>query len=153
VNFSSKGDYSYATSFPQPILMGAAFDDQLIHDVASVVSTEARAFNNANRTGLDFWTPNINPYKDPRWGRGQETPGEDPYHIQSYVKNLIHGLQGGEDPRTKKIVATCKHLAAYDLESWEGIYRYEFDAIVNTQELVEYYLPPFQTCARDANVG
>ena len=153
MNFSSKGDYSYATSFPQPILMGAAFDDQLIHDVASVVSTEGRAFNNANRTGLDFWTPNINPYKDPRWGRGQETPGEDPYHIQSYVKNLIDGLQGGEDPSTKKVVATCKHFAAYDLESWEGTYRYDFDAIVNPQELVEYYLQPFQTCARDANVG
>jgi xylan 1,4-beta-xylosidase len=51
--------------------MGAAFDDQLIHDVASVVSTEGRAFNNANRTGLDFWTPNINPYKDPRWAEGR----------------------------------------------------------------------------------
>jgi len=91
--------------------MGAAFDDQLIHDVASVVSTEGRAFSNANRAGLDFWTPNINPYKDPRWGRGQETPGEDPYYIQSYVKNLVDDLQGGEDPSTKKVVATCKHFA------------------------------------------
>ena len=60
VNFSDLGDYSYATSFPQPILMGASFDDALITEVATVVSTEARAFNNANRTGLDFWTPNIN---------------------------------------------------------------------------------------------
>jgi len=124
------GNYSYATSFPQPILMSAAFDDQLIMDVASVVSTEARAFNNANRTGLDFWTPNINPYKDPRWGRGQgkciivrdqsnslltnaETPGEDPFHIQLYVKSLLSGLQGGYDPAIKKIVATCKHFVAY----------------------------------------
>lgn len=153
VSFASSGNYSYATSFPQPILMGAAFDDQLINDVASVVSTEARAFNNVNRSGLDYWTPNINPYKDPRWGRGQETPGEDPFHISSYVKNLINGLQGGYDPTIKKIVATCKHFAAYDLESWEGNYRYQFDTIVNTQELVEYYLPAFQTCARDANVG
>jgi beta-D-xylosidase 4 len=71
VKFSDSGDYSYATSFPQPILMGAAFDDALITDVATVVSTEVRAFNNANRAGLDFWTPNINPFKDPRWGRGQ----------------------------------------------------------------------------------
>ena len=63
VNFSTSGNYSYATSFPQPITMGAAFDDALIHAVATVVSTEARAFNNANRSGLDFWTPNINPYK------------------------------------------------------------------------------------------
>lgn len=70
-NFSKSGEWSYSTSFPQPITMGAAFDDRLITDVATVISTEARAFNNANRTGLDFWTPNINPYRDPRWGRGQ----------------------------------------------------------------------------------
>lgn len=61
VNFSSEGDFRYATSFPQPILMGAAFDDHLIEAVATVVSTEARAFNNFGRAGLDFWTPNINP--------------------------------------------------------------------------------------------
>ena len=61
VNFSTSGNFSYATSFPQPILMAAAFDDQLITDVATVVSTEARAFNNDQRAGLDFWTPNINP--------------------------------------------------------------------------------------------
>ena len=153
VNFSTQGDFSYATSFPQPILMSAAFDDQLIHDVASVVSTEARAFNNANRSGLDFWTPNINPYKDPRWGRGQETPGEDPYHISSYVKNLIAGLQGGFGPKIKKIVATCKHFVAYDLESWEGNYRYQFNAVVDDQDLSSYYMQPFRACARDSNVG
>lgn len=153
VNFSDSGDYSYATSFPQPILMGAAFDDALINAVATVVSTEARAFNNANRSGLDYWTPNINPYKDPRWGRGQETPGEDPYHLKSYVKNLIHGLQGGQDPKIKKVVATCKHFVAYDVESWEGNYRYGFDAVVSTQDLAEYYMQPFQSCARDSNVG
>ena len=71
VNFSTSGNFSYATSFPQPILMGAAFDDDLINAVATVVSTEARAFNNDHRAGLDFWTPNINPFRDPRWGRGQ----------------------------------------------------------------------------------
>lgn len=63
VNFSTSGDFSHATSFPQPILMSAAFDDALINAVATVVSTEARAFNNVNRSGLDYWTPNINPYK------------------------------------------------------------------------------------------
>jgi beta-D-xylosidase 4 len=63
VNFSTSGDFSHATSFPQPITMSAAFDDALIHAVATVVSTEARAFNNVNRSGLDYWTPNINPYK------------------------------------------------------------------------------------------
>lgn len=90
VNFSTSGAFSYATSFPQPILLGASFDDALVTAVATVVSTEARAYNNAGRAGLvrlktpfdnicrnvfqDFWTPNINPFKDPRWGRGQ---GED----------------------------------------------------------------------------
>ncbi|KAK3712306.1 hypothetical protein LTR37_009168 [Vermiconidia calcicola] len=133
--------------------MGAAFDDQLITDVATVVSTEARAFNNGGRAGLDYWTPNINPFKDPRWGRGQETPGEDPFHLSSYVHALIDGLQGGFDPKYKRIVATCKHFAAYDLESWNGNFRYQFDARVDSQDLREYYMPPFQTCARDSNVG
>ena len=78
--------------------MSAAFDDPLINAVATVISTEARAFNNFNYSGLNFWTPNINPYKDPRWGRGQETPGEDPFHLTSYVNQLIQGLQGSLDP-------------------------------------------------------
>ncbi|KIN03336.1 glycoside hydrolase family 3 protein [Oidiodendron maius Zn] len=66
---------TYATSFPQPIQMGAAFDDELIFDVATVISIEARAFSkNFNRSGLDFWTPNINPFRDPRWGRGRKAP-------------------------------------------------------------------------------
>ncbi|KAH9924718.1 beta-xylosidase [Fomitopsis serialis] len=153
VNFSESGEFSYATSFPQPILMGAAFDDALINAVATVVSTEGRAFNNYNRSGLDFWTPNINPFKDPRWGRGQETPGEDPFHLQSYVYNLITGLQGGLDPAYKRVVATCKHYAAYDLEDWMGNVRYGFDALVSLQDLSEFYTRSFQTCARDANVG
>lgn len=117
VNFSTPGtNFSYATSFPQPILMGAAFDDNLIREVATVVSMEARAFNNFQRAGLDFWTPNINPFKDPRWGRGQETPGEDPFHLSSYVKALIEGLQGSD--KYKRVVATCKHFVAYDMETW-----------------------------------
>ncbi|KAH8820822.1 glycoside hydrolase family 3 protein [Xylogone sp. PMI_703] len=154
VTFAPAGqNYSYATSFANPIILGAAFDDDLIKSVATVVSTEARAFANVGRAGLDFWTPNINPYKDPRWGRGMETPGEDPVHIQGYVKNLIEGLQGGVEPPIKKVIATCKHFAAYDLENWEGVIRYGFDAIVSTRDLNEYYLPPFQQCARDSKVG
>ncbi|KAF2682351.1 glycoside hydrolase family 3 protein [Lentithecium fluviatile CBS 122367] len=152
-NFSDEGDYSHSTSFPQPILLGAAFDDQLITDVATVISTEARAFNNANRTGLDFWTPNINPFRDPRWGRGQETPGEDPYHLSSYVQALIRGLQGDAGDPYKRVVATCKHYAGYDIENWNGNLRYQVDAQISQQDLVEYYMPPFQACARDSNVG
>lgn len=153
VSFAKMGEFSYATSFPSPILMSAAFDDDLIKRVATVVSTEARAFSNAARSGLDFWTPNINPFKDPRWGRGQETPGEDAFHVSRYVYNLIDGLQGGIGPTNPKIVATCKHFAAYDLENWEGNLRYGFNAVVSSQDLSEYYLPPFKSCARDAKVG
>ncbi|KAI0505814.1 glycoside hydrolase family 3 protein [Xylaria bambusicola] len=150
VAFTSSGEYSGATSFASPILMSAAFDDELVYAIGDAISTEARAFSNAGRAGLDYWTPNINPYKDPRWGRGSETPGEDPFRIKGYVKALIDGLQGREN--TTKVIATCKHYVAYDLEDWHGIERFEFDAIVPMQDLVEYYLPPFQQCARDSKV-
>ncbi|KAF8507443.1 glycoside hydrolase family 3 protein [Gautieria morchelliformis] len=154
VSFASSGNFSFATSFPQPILMSAAFDDPLIKNVATTVSTEARAFNNFGRAGLDFFTPNINPFRDPRWGRGQETPGEDPFRIAQYVLNLIDGLQGGIDPTPFfKVAADCKHFAAYDLEDWEGNIRTAFDAIVTTQDLSEFYLPSFQSCVRDAKVA
>jgi xylan 1,4-beta-xylosidase len=152
VHFEASGDYSYASSFPQPILMGAAFDDDLIYQVASTVSTEARVYINAERSGLDFWTPNINPFRDPRWGRGQETPGEDPFHIKSYLNSLIHGLQGDQDPDVKKVVATCKHYAGYDLEDWDNNLRDGFNAQISTQELVEYYLQPFHQYVL-SNVG
>ncbi|KAI1825552.1 putative xylan 1,4-beta-Xylosidase [Xylaria intraflava] len=150
--FADDGDFSYATSFPQPILMGAAFDNDLIHSIATIISTEARAFNNANRTGLDFWTPNINGFKDPRWGRGQETPGEDSFHLSSYVGSLIDGLQGSPDDKYKRVVATCKHFAGYDVESWNGNWRFLFDAQISMQDLSEYYMPAFKACVK-ANVG
>ncbi|KAI0881476.1 glycoside hydrolase family 3 protein [Annulohypoxylon maeteangense] len=150
VAFAPSGEFSHATSFASPILLSAAFDDDLVHAVADAISTEARAYSNSGHAGLDYWTPNINPYKDPRWGRGSETPGEDPFRIKGYVKALIDGLQGKEN--ITKVISTCKHYAAYDLEYWGGVKRYEFDAIVGMQDLVEYYLPPFQQCARDSKV-
>ncbi|KAF5341282.1 hypothetical protein D9758_017635 [Tetrapyrgos nigripes] len=153
VTFNTRGqNFSFATSFPSPITLGAAFDDSLIHDVASIISTEARAFGNADHSGLDFFTPNINPFKDPRWGRGQETPGEDPFHISKYVFQLITGLQGDTQPYLK-VIADCKHWAAYDMENWEGNSRMAFDAIVSQQDLAEYYSPSFQSCVRDAKVA
>ncbi|KAI0476416.1 glycoside hydrolase superfamily [Xylariaceae sp. FL0804] len=164
------GNFSYATSFPQPILMSAAFDMPLVRAVAETVSTEARAFSNAGRAGVNFWTPNINPYRDPRWGRGQETPGEDPYLISQCkstshdaspidIMQLIPGLQGGLAANPfYKLTATCKHYAGYDLENWggnlylnKGNLRYGFDANITVQDLQDYYLPPFRSCARDAN--
>ncbi|KAL1887759.1 hypothetical protein Sste5346_009997 [Sporothrix stenoceras] len=178
-NNGNNADFAYATSFASPITLSAAFDDDLVERVATIVSTEARAFSNAGRAGLDFWTPNINPYKDPRWGRGAETPGEDPFRIKGYVRSLLRGLEGpyvgggnhnasaaplsgpgnhghgGNRTRSaiRKVIATCKHFAAYDLERWNGTVRYGFDAIVSLQDLSEYYLPAFQQCARDSHVG
>lgn len=80
-----------------------------------------------------------------------QTPGEDPFRIKGYVKALLEGLEGTGPIR--KIIATCKHYAAYDLERWQGTIRYGFNAIVSLQDLSEYYLPPFQQCARDSKVG
>lgn len=107
VAFTQGGNWSFATSFPEPILTAAAFDNDLVNKVATIIGTEARAFANNGKSGWDFWTPNMNAFKDPRWGRGLETPGEDPYHISQYIMSLISGLQGGIDPPTKQIIATC----------------------------------------------
>jgi beta-D-xylosidase 4 len=151
VRFANEGDFSSATSFPETINLASAFDDALVEAVAGIIGKEARAFANGGKAGLDYWTPNINPFKDPRWGRGMETPGEDPLRVSNYVKHLLRGMEGTKS--TRQIIATCKHYAAYDLERWNGIVRYSFDAVVTMQDLVEYYLPPFKQCARDSNVG
>ncbi|CAF0841119.1 unnamed protein product [Adineta ricciae] len=147
------GDLPAASSFPTPINIGATFNMSLVHRIASVVSTEARAFNNEGRAGLVFFTPNINIFRDPRWGRGQETPGEDPFLTSQYVYALINGLQRGDDERYLKIAADCKHYAAYDLENWNGTDRFHFDARVSDLDLIETYMPPFETCIRDAKVA
>jgi beta-D-xylosidase 4 len=134
-----------------PILMSAAFDDDLIFKVATTISTEARAFGNGGMAPVDFWTPNVNPYRDPRWGRGSETPGEDAIRLKGYTKHLLAGLEGNATQR--RIIATCKHYAGNDIEKWGNVDRHNFDAKISTQDLAEYYLQPFQTCARDAKVG
>jgi beta-D-xylosidase 4 len=157
VSFADSGEFSYATSFPAPIVLGATFNDALVRRVAEIISTEARAFANSGRAGLNYWTPNVNPFKDPRWGRGQETPGEDPLHCSRYAVEFVRGLQGGvpgaDAEERPKVIATCKHFAAYDLEDWGGVSRYEFNAEVDIEDLLDYYLPPFKACAVDANVA
>ena len=80
-------------------------------------------------------------------------PGEDPLLAGRYAYNFVLGMQGGEDPRYYKAVANCKHLAAYDVDKWNGTDRDSFDATVSLQELVEYFLPPFEACIRDARAG
>jgi beta-D-xylosidase 4 len=147
------GDLPAATSFPMPINLGATFNISLVHHMAQTISTEIRAFSNERSAGLIFFTPNINIFRDPRWGRGQETPGEDPFLTSQYVYALINGLQVGDDERYLKMAADCKHYAAYDLEDWHGVDRFHFNAIVSDQDLIETYLPPFESCIRDARVA
>lgn len=154
INFTTQGDYSYATSFPMPILTAAAFDDDLVHSVAEAISTELRAYSNAGRAGFDIWAPNVNPFRDPRWGRGPETPGEDVFRVSQYAAAFISGVEGPADGPFKKAIATCKHAAGYDVEDTpNNITRYNFDAKISIQDLADYYLRPFETCSRDAGVG
>ena len=100
-----------------------------------VVSTEARAMHNVGLAGLTFWSPNINIFRDPRWGRGQETPGEDPTMTGKYAAVFVRGVQGygmsgAINSSDLEASACCKHFAAYDLDNWKGVTRFAFDAKV-----------------------
>lgn len=134
-----------------PLLMAAAFDDELIEKIGAVIGIEGRAFGNAGFSGFDYWTPNVNPFKDPRWGRGAETPGEDVLRVKRYAASMIRGLEGPGPER--RVVSTCKHFAGNDFEDWNGSTRHDFNAVITPQDLSEYYLAPFQQCARDSRVG
>lgn len=137
-----------ATVFPQAIGMAASWDENLIHRVASVISDEARAkhheFVRRNKRfiyqGLTLWSPNINIFRDPRWGRGQETYGEDPFLTGTLGIQFIKGLQG-EDQKYYKTIATVKHFAVHSGPEPE---RHEFDAKVGMKDLYETYLPQFE---------
>jgi len=97
------------------------------------VSTEARAFYNEGLAGLTYWSPVINIVRDPRWGRIQETSGEDPTTTSSYAASFVRGMQEGSSSTSKrlKLSACCKHFTAYDVDNWEGVDRYHFDAKVS----------------------
>jgi beta-glucosidase len=138
----------YATVFPQAIGLGATWDTDLMHQVADVISTEARAkYHEAIRNnqharyeGLTFWSPNINIFRDPRWGRGQETYGEDPYLTARMGVEFVRGLQG-DDPKYFKVIATPKHYAVHSGPEPE---RHSFDASAFERDLRETYLPAFR---------
>lgn len=147
------GDYPAATSFAAPLNLAATFNRRVFNHVGAIISTEARAFNNGGRAGLNFFTPMLNIFRDPRWGRGQEVPGEDPYLAAEYAYEIVNGLQIGEDERYLKIATNCKAYTAYDLEGWNGTDRFHFDARVSDQDLVETYQPPFEACVRDARAA
>jgi beta-D-xylosidase 4 len=101
-----------------------------------VVSTEARAFYNEGVAGLTYWSPVINIARDPRWGRIQETSGEDPTTASAYAAYFVRGMQEGDSAspsKRLKLSACCKHFTAYDVDNWEGVDRYHFDAIDQTR--------------------
>ena len=145
-----------ATLFPQPINMASTFDPELVYQVASAISDEARAkFNVAQRmkvyeqyAGLTFWSPNVNIFRDPRWGRGMETYGEDPYLAGQMGLAFVRGLQG-DDPNHLKAAACAKHYAVH---SGPEASRHQFDAKVSDKDLFETYLPAFEILVKEGQV-
>jgi beta-glucosidase len=155
-----------ATVFPEPIGLGASFDPELVRKMADVISTEARAkFHEAMRQPpvtevapgaapgriayLDYWSPNINIFRDPRWGRGQETYGEDPFLTSRMGVAFVTGMQG-DDPRYLKTIATPKHFAVH---SGPEPLRHSFDARVSEYDLVNTYLYAFKATVIEGKAG
>ncbi len=144
-----------ATSFPQAISMAATFDKELLKEVGNVISTEGRAKYNAYAAqedrdiykGLTFWSPNVNIFRDPRWGRGHETYGEDPYLTGELGAAFVEGLQG--DGEYLKAAACAKHFAVH---SGPEALRHHFDAEVSNKDLWETYLPAFEKLVKKADV-
>ena len=149
-----------ATSFPQAIGMAAAFDDALLEKIGDAVATEGRAKYNEYSgqndrdiyKGLTFWSPNVNIFRDPRWGRGHETYGEDPYLTSRLGVAYVKGLQGDagtEESRFLKTAACAKHFAVHS--GPEGL-RHEFNAVASPKDMYETYLPAFEACVKEAGV-
>lgn len=143
-----------ATVFPQAIALAATWNTDLMRQIAEVTSTEARAKHHEYARqgdrdiykGLTFWSPNINIFRDPRWGRGQETYGEDPYLTSRMGVAFVKGLQG-DDPKYFKVIATPKHYAVHSGPEPE---RHTFDAVTNNRDLYDTYLPAFEACIKEA---
>ncbi len=146
-----------ATVFPQAIGMAATWDKNLIHEVASAIGDEGRVKYHAalrrngytdQYQGLNFWSPNVNIFRDPRWGRGQETWGEDPFLTGEMASAFVKGLQG-DDPKYLKSAACAKHFAVHSGPERD---RHTFNAIVTKRELYDTYLPAFKKLVQEANV-
>lgn len=146
-----------ATVFPQAIGMAATFDTDLMHRIGRAISMEARAKYNVSLAnnqrgryqGLTFWTPNVNIFRDPRWGRGQETYGEDPYLTSRIGVAFVKGLQG-DHPEYLQAAGMAKHFAVHN--GPERL-RHEFDAQVSLKDMWETYLPAFEALVKEANVA
>lgn len=152
------GRAGLATVFPQSIGMGASFNDSLLYEVFNATSDEARVKSRIfgesgvlkRYQGLTFWTPNVNIFRDPRWGRGQETYGEDPYLTGQMGMAVVRGLQGPEDARYDKLHACAKHFAVHSGPEWN---RHSFDAEnIDPRDLWETYLPAFKDLVQKAHV-
>ncbi len=145
-----------ATVFPQAIGLAAAFDEDFMEEIAEAVSDEGRAKFNVQQKygdydiykGLTFWSPNVNIFRDPRWGRGHETFGEDPYLTSRLGVRFIEGMQGN-DETYMKVAACAKHFAVHSGPEDE---RHSFNAVVSEQDLRETYLPAFKACVKEAGV-
>jgi beta-glucosidase len=145
-----------ATVFPQAIGMAATFDENLLYEIADVISTEGRAkYHEFQRKddhdiykGLTFWSPNINIFRDPRWGRGHETYGEDPYLTSRLGTKFVEGLQGNNS-KYLKTAACAKHFAVHSGPEGE---RHSFNAVASKKDMYETYLPAFKKLVQDANV-
>ena len=146
------------TNFPQPVGLAASFNDRLLLDVAGAISAEVQAVyalgrgkTNPNRIGgsLDTWSPNINIFRDPRWGRGQETYGEDPFLTGTLAKSFVRGMQG-PDAALPQVIASPKHFAVH---SGPESTRHVVDVWVSAQDLEDTYLPAFRAAIVDAQAG
>lgn len=150
---------SNVTVFPEPIGMAASFDEELVYNVFNAISDEFRAkYHDARKKGdynlqyrnLSVWTPNINIFRDPRWGRGQETYGEDPYLTSRMGISVVNGLQGPIDSRYKKLLACAKHFAVHSGPEWN---RHILNLNnINQRDLWETYLPAFKSLVQEADV-
>jgi beta-glucosidase len=147
------------TVFPEPIGMAASFDDELVYRIFNAVSDETRAkYNEALQNGMEnkrflslsVWTPNINIFRDPRWGRGQETYGEDPYLMSQMGVSVVKGLQGPADSKYRKLLACAKHYAVHSGPEWS---RHSLNLNnIAPRDLWETYLPAFKSLVQDADV-
>jgi beta-glucosidase len=142
------------TVFPEPMGLAASFDSPLVHDMAVAISTEARVKYNQQRreglyAGLDFWSPNINIFRDPRWGRGQETYGEDPFLTSQFGVAFITGLQG-DDPAHPRTIATPKHYAVH---SGPEPTRHSMDVTISKHDQIDTYTPAFRAAIIDGKAG
>ena len=155
------GKINSSTMFPQVIGTSSSFNRSLFNMIGSATSTEARAMWNSNQAGLTLWAPNVNIFRDPRWGRGQETPGEDPFVTSQYAANFVLGMQddnnnnndNSNNDKYLKVSSCCKHYAVYNFEATGNVTRHNFNALTSDYDLNDTYLVPFKYCVTEGKAS